>query len=106
MTRYEQFERSTQEPRRLAIALEEYFTDEAHREQYGTYLRRRIRPAAAALIGQENLDRLAALSPWFTAPLVDELLETAIRMQKTAALVWLLRYKRDRFGFSGHRFPL
>lgn len=106
MTRYEQFAHLTQEPRRLAIALEEYFTDEDHRAQYGSYLQRRIRPAAAALIGQEDLERLEALSQWFTAPLVDELLETAIVQQKPTALVWLLKYKRDRFGFSGHRFSL
>lgn len=106
MTRYEQFEALTQQPRRLAIALEEYFTDALHRAQYGAYLQRRIRPAATALIQQEDLERLEGLKQWFTASLTDELLETAIDLQKPAVTVWLLRLKRDRFGFSGHRFSL
>ena len=43
MSKYQQFLELKQEPRRLAIALEEYFTDEIHREAYGQYLQRRIR---------------------------------------------------------------
>lgn len=106
MTPYEQFEHLTQEPRRLAIALEEYFTDDAHKSQYAAYLQRRIRPAAQALIEAEALERLDGLRQWFTAPLVEELLQMAIRQQKPAALVWLLRVKQAQFGFSGHRFDL
>ena len=106
MTTYERFLELKQEPRRLAIALDEYFTDAAHREAYGAYLQRRIRPAAAALLEAEDLDRLEGLRQWFTAPLVDELLQTAIRLQRPAGIVWLLLVKREQFGFTGHRFPL
>ena len=106
MNKYEQFLELKQEARRLAIALEEYFTDPVHRDAYGAYLQRRIRPAAAALLEAGDLERLEALRPWFTAPVVDELLQTAIRLQRPAGIVWLLQVKRDQFGFSGHRFPL
>ena len=106
MTAYQQFLELKQEPRRLAIALEEYFTDEAHRDAYGAYLQRRIRPAAAALMDADDIERLEGLRQWFTAPLVDELLQTAIRLRKPAAAVWLLQVKQTQFGFPGHGLSL
>ena len=106
MTAYQQFLELKQEPRRLAIALEEYFTDEAHRDAYGAYLQRRIRPAAAALMDADDIERLEGLRQWFTAPLVDELLQTAIRLRKPAAAVWLLQVKQAQFGFPGHGLSL
>ena len=106
MTKYQQFLELKQEPRRLAIALEAYFTDDVHREAYGQYLQRRIRPAAAALMEQEDLDKLEHLRQWFTASLVDDLLQTAIRLQKPAAAAWLLQVKQQQFGFAGHRLSL
>ena len=106
MTAYQQFLELKQEPRRLAIALTEYFTDEAHRDAYGAYLQRRIRPAAAALMDADDIERLEGLRQWFTAPLVDELLQTAIRLRKPAAAVWLLQVKPAQFGFPGHGLSL
>lgn len=106
MTAYQQFLELKQEPRRLAIALTEYFTDEAHRDAYGAYLQRRIRPAAAALMDADDIERLEGLRQWFTAPLVDELLRTAIRLRKPAAAVWLLQVKQAQFGFPGHGLSL
>lgn len=106
---YQKFITSKQEPLRLSIALEEFFreeTDDEARAAYGQYLRRRLQPAAAALTEMDDTDRLARLAEWFTAKQTDDLIRLAREKGKTAALVWLLRWKGARYGFRDRDFSL
>lgn len=108
---YQKFTVSKQEPLRLSIALEGFLredTDAEARSAYREYLRRRLQPAAAALIEADSaagLDRLAA-EGWLGEKLTDELLHTAREKRKTAALVWLLRWKGEHYGFPDKDFSL
>jgi hypothetical protein len=107
--RYEKFITSKQEPLRLKIALEGFFQPETAddtRAAYGAYLRRRLRPAAEALIDGDDTLRLAQLAGWLTAQDTDALISLAREKKKTAALVWLLRWKGERYGFSDRDFSL
>ena len=109
--RYQKFKESRQEPLRLSIALE-YFFDEGldteAREAYQQYLHRRLRPASEALIDADDTVRLGELAEmgWFSQRQVDGLIELALRKKKTAALVWLLRWKGERYGFHDRDFSL
>lgn len=92
------FRETRQEPLRLAAALEGFFrtdVDKAERGIYGTYLRKRIRPAAEKLIETEDtvkLERLAKCG-WFGVRELDGFIRTARERGKTASLLWLLHYK-------------
>jgi len=108
--RYEKFTQSRQEPLRLAIALEDCWRtpNAAHRAAYETYLRHRLRPAAAELTKREDtdgLDLLSALAP-FSPALIDELIALAASGQRSAALVWLLMKKQQTHGFSPRQYLL
>ena len=61
---FEKFQTVKQEPLRLKIALEDFFSDPdpLHREVYGQYLQKRIRPAVSALIESEDLDKMNVLA--------------------------------------------
>ena len=109
--RYQKFTTSKQEPLRLSIALEGFFQDETDDEAriaYGHYLHRRLQPAAAALIEADDTARLSRLAAqgWFTAKQTDELIRLAREKRKTAALVWLLRWKGAQYGFPDKDFSL
>ena len=109
--RYQKFTTSKQEPLRLSIALEGFFQDETDDEAriaYGQYLHRRLQPAAAALIEADDTVRLSQLAAqgWFTAKQTDELIRLARGKRKTAALVWLLRWKGAQYGFPDKDFSL
>ena len=97
--RYQKFTTSKQEPLRLAIALEGFFqegTDSAAREAYVQYLHRRLLPAGAALAAQG----------WFPAKQTEELIRMAREKRRTAALVWVLRWKGEQYGFHDRDFSL
>ena len=109
--RYEKFMESRQPAVRLSIAAEDYFrqeTGEDCRRAYGEYLRLRLRPAAELLVRQEALSSLEGL--WelqcFSEGLLNELLSLAAREQKNTSYVWLLRKKKDSFGFSPRTYAL
>lgn len=109
--RYQKFITTQQEPVRLSIALEDFFrsgTDAGAREAYGQYLRRRLQPAAAALIAADDTVRLAQLAAqgWLTAGQTDRCIRLAAKEGKTAALVWLLRWKGETYGFQDRDLSL
>ncbi len=109
--RYQKFITSRQEPLRLSIALDGFFREDAAaeaREAYGQYLRRRLQPAAAALIEADDTVRLARLAEqgWFTAKQTDDFIRLAREKERTAALVWLLRWKGEHYGFRDKDFSL
>ena len=109
--RYRKFTASQQEPLRLSIALESFFNEELDaeaRDTYRQYLHRRLQPAAAALIDADDTARLGQLAElgWFSAQQVDGLIGLAWEKKKAAALVWLLRWKGERYGFHDRDFSL
>lgn len=110
-TLYQRFLETKQEPLRLSAALTGFFLDgveEPQRQAYGAYLKRRIRPAAAALVETEDTDRLARLADlgWLDRPALEACIQTARERKKFAALVWLLRLKQAQFGFPDRDFSL
>lgn len=107
----EKFRKASREDVRLAAALRGYFTpgcgSEAEREQYLAYLRRRVRPAAWALMEENRVLDLEAFEKavGFSTELVDEFLQKAMELNRPEVLVWLLEQKR-RFGFRDRDFSL
>lgn len=106
--RYQKFQQSRQEPLRLSIALEEFFQDEdpVRRAAYEQYLRRRLQPAVQRLVESDDTLGLSRLAPWFTAGQTDAFIALAREKRKTAALVWLLRWKGEHYGFPDKDFSL
>lgn len=108
---YQKFMSSRQEPLRLSIALDGFFredTDAEARTAYGQYLRKRLQPAVAALIDRDDTSRLAQLAEQvcFSAKQTDDFIRAAREKKKTAALVWLLRWKGEKYGFPDKDFSL
>ena len=106
---YQKFRSARREDVRLAAALRGYFHEgEEHREEYFSYLSRRLRPAAEALIETNRVGELAQLEEkgLFTPELTDEFLHTAITLGRPELIVWLLRQKETRFGFRDRDFRL
>lgn len=109
--RYQKFLTSKQEPLRLSIAIEGFLHGEPDMEDwtaYRDYLHRRLQPAAAALIEADNTADLRCLAEqgWLGEKLTDELIRLAGEKRKTAALVWLLRWKGEQYGFRDRDFSL
>ncbi|MGN0978015.1 MAG: hypothetical protein ACI4PH_08175 [Faecousia sp.] len=108
---YQKFRASSQEPVRLELALQGFFLEEADetpRQEFANYLKRRIRPAAEALIKADDLPKLQTLEElgWLNANLVEDCLEMAIRLKKTQAFLWLLGVKAEKYGFPDRNFDL
>lgn len=108
---YRTFRETKQEPLRLEAALRGFFlegVEPAQREDYGGYLRRRVRPAVEKLIEEDRADRLEQLEKlgWFDARQVDEYIRMAREREKVSALVWLLELKREKYGYHDKDFSL
>lgn len=108
---YEKFRATPQEPQRLAIALQGFFDENvmsAQREEYGAYLQKRVRPAAAALMEDEDVDKLDILERqgWLADGQLDGLIQLARARSRTASLVWLLRLKAERGQYRDRDFSL
>lgn len=107
---YDTFTASRQETVRLKIALEALprESDPDRREVYGHYLRRRLRPAVAALVAGDDTKGLADLASlgWLDRAAADEGAALARRTGKSAALVWLLRWKEEHDGYRDRDFSL
>ena len=58
------------------------------------------------LVEADDTRRLSRLAPWFTARQTDAFIALAREKQKTAALVWLLRWKGEHYGFPDKDFSL
>lgn len=106
--RYQKFQQSKQEPLRLSIALEEFFRDgdPIRHAAYEQYLHRRLQPAVQQLVESDDTQGLSRLAPWFNARQTDAFIALAREKQKTAALVWLLRWKGEHYGFPDKDFSL
>ena len=108
----EKFRTAPREDVRLAAALRGMFTPNCstaeEREAYAAYIKRRLLPAAAALMEENrilDLEKLDAMLP-LSRETVDALLDTARTIHRPEALVWLLEKKQARFGFRDRDFSL
>ena len=98
---YEAFRSNPQEPHRLAAALRGFFdetTTSAHRSDYGAYLQKRLRPTVAALMEDEDVEKLDVITRlgWLRDEQLDGLIQLARDNRRTASLVYLLRLKNER----------
>lgn len=109
---YRKFKETRQAPVKLAVALRGFFmetgTKSSQREEYGIYLRSRIRPTVEQLIAQEEVEKLECLYKlgWFETDKVDGFIAMAKKQQKVSALVWLLKLKAESVGFTDRDYKL
>lgn len=111
MTDYEQiFLSSGQEKQKLTIALKRFSeTEETDwQNRYQTYLRTRFRPAMTELIRNGDLGRIRKLCSFatLTAPALEQFIQEASASGQTEILTFLLRLKKDSFGFHDKEFSL
>lgn len=110
-TLYETFRTTPQEPQRLTAALRGFFDNSvppSHRKDYSAYLQKRIRPTIAALMSDEDIDKLEILERqgWLEDRQLDGLIQLARERSHTASLVWLLRLKAERGLYHGQDLSL
>ena len=111
MPDYEQiFLSSGQEKQKLSIALKRFTEtdDPAWQTRYQNYLRARFRPAMTELIQTDDLDRIRKLCSFsaVTAPALEQFIQEASTLGQTEILTFLLRLKKDSFGFHDREFSL
>lgn len=109
---YEKFLTSQQAAVRLEMALRgflvpEGFTQEQHRA-FEAYLKERIRPAVQRLIERDEWEKLSVLEEqgWLSSAVIEEGLSVAIAQKKTAAFLWLLQQKAEKYGFHDRDLEL
>ena len=111
MTDYEQiFLSSKQERQKLTIALKRFTeTDDPDwKTRYQNYLRTRFRPAIIELIHDGDLARIRSLCTFasLTAPALEQFIQEASIAGQAEILTFLLRLKKDSFGFHDRDFSL
>ena len=111
MTDYEQiFLSSGQEKQKLTIALKRFIEteDPDWKARYQSYLRTRFRPAMTELIHDGDLARIRSLCAFapLTAPALEQFIQEASICGQTEILAFLLRLKKDSFGFHDRDFSL
>lgn len=106
---FQQFRTAAREQVRLPLAVEAYFSGETTPEQtreLESYLKRRIRSFLELLIREDQLTKLEAIADWLNLGLAEDGLDMAIRLKKSEAFVWLLKWKAEHCGFSDRDFTL
>ena len=119
--RYCRFKETGQERIKLAMALEGFFLEESetqqlqqtmdqqmYLEEYGYYLKRRIRPAVEMLIEADAVDKIEKLETqgWFGKKELESFIEIARRKKKTMALAFLMQLKDRKYGYEDRDFSL
>ena len=106
---FQQFRTAAREQVRLPLAVEAYFSGETTPEQtreLESYLKRRIRSFLELLIREDQLTKLEAIADWLNPGLAEDGLDMAIRLKKSEAFVWLLKWKAEHCGFFDRDFTL
>ena len=104
------FKTASREEVRLAAALRGFYTpgcaDEAQREEYLAFLKKRVRNTVKALMEENRVPELERFEKEVPFPqaLVDEFLAEAMEMDRPEITVWLLQCKKERFGFRDRDF--
>ena len=119
--RYRRFKETGQEQIKLEIALEGFFSEESemqqlqktmaqqiYLEEYGGYLKRRIRPAVEMLIEADAVEKIEKLEMqgWFGKRELESFIETARRKKKTTVLAFLMQLKDKKYGYEDRDFSL
>lgn len=119
--RYRRFKETGQEQIKLEIALEGFFSEESemqqlqktmaqqiYLEEYGDYLKRRIRPAVEMLIEADAVEKIEKLEMqgWFGKRELESFIETARRKKKTTVLAFLMQLKDRKYGYEDRDFSL
>lgn len=91
--------------------LQNFFEDtvsEAEKKESEKYLRLRIRPVMERLIEQEDTERLEKLEAfgWFGAVQLDAFIQAAAEKRCISSLVWLLKLKKEKYGYKDKDFSL
>lgn len=110
---YQKFKESRQEKIRLTAALEGFFLErpdgsKGHWEEYGAYLKLRIRPVMELLIEAEDIQKMEMLEGfgWFGQNELEQFLRSARERKKPQAYLWLLRLKNRKYGYRDRDFSL
>ncbi len=109
---YQKFTETKQEPVRLAVALRGFFLEqgvsEKQREAFGAYLKGRIRPAVEQLIKEEAVEKIQQLEElgWFGEQHLEGFIKIAREQKKSAALVWFLHLKQEKYQYKDKDFSL
>ncbi len=109
---YQKFIETKQEPVRLAVALRGFFLEEGvnqeQRDAFGAYLKGRIRPAVEQLIEEEAVEKIQQLEElgWFGEKPLEGFIKIARERKKSAALVWLLHLKQEKYQYQDKDFSL
>lgn len=111
---YEKFKSTGQEKVKLSCALEGFFPGKrrdfrrSKKTAYSQYLKRRIRPAMEELIRQENICEMEQLAgmDWFGRNELESFIRTARKEQKLESLVWLMKLKDSKYGYTDRDFTL
>ena len=108
---FQRFRSASREQVRLPLAAQAYFSGEVTPEQareLESYLKRRIRSFVELLIQEDELAKLERLAAagWLNPGLVEDSLDMAIRLKKSEAYVWLLKWKAAHYGFADRDFSL
>lgn len=102
----EKFLTTRQERIKLNIALTRFFevASDEWKERYGAYLKKRFRAAMNVLIEEGNLFKIEQLcdNDWYTERMLQEFMEYARQKDQLEIFVYLLRLKREKFGFLNH----
>lgn len=109
---YQRFVSCGQSARKLEYALRGYFdlseSSLEQRKAYENYLRLRSRPASELLVQQDDTEKLRQLYQLnqFTEQQVLNLVQLAGREGKLSSLAWLLRLKKEVYGYRDKDFSL
>ena len=111
---YQKFRSTKQEMLRLQAAIVGFFDmDETYvtpkqKEEYASYLKKRIRPALQALLRENRIDaiELADEMGWFGNGILEELIIKAQEEGRFSAVIRLMRKKAVRYGYRDHDFSI
>lgn len=109
---YRKFRETKQEPERLKAAIQGFFLEknrfQGRGQEYGEYLKFRIRPVMERLIEDEAVKEMEELSQlgWFGEVQIEGFIQLARKKGKTASLMWLLHLKNQKYGYQDKDFSL
>ena len=83
-------------------------SEEERQEEYGIYLKKRIRPAMEALIRSQQIEQMEILAEqgWYGKKELETFIRTAREEGRLQALVWLMKEKNDRYGYEDGEYDL
>ena len=88
--------------------MDETYVTPNQKEEYASYLKKRIRPALQALLRENRIDaiELADEMGWFGNGILEELIIKAQEEGRFSAVIRLMRKKAVRYGYRDHDFSI